>query len=93
MLMNEIAKEFYGKYIETAESELFQDADYTKDAKNVYDILKTVKELIPPDQNKLIQQLEFSINTRELLFSRASYIYAFKQGAKMMLEIAMTECE
>jgi uncharacterized HAD superfamily protein len=91
--MNEIAKEFYEKYIETAESELFQDANYAKDAKNVYDILKTVKELMPPDQNKLIQQLESSINTREFLFCRASYIYAFKQGAKMMLEVAMTECE
>jgi|GEM_PF-3279346 hypothetical protein len=93
MLMNEIASEFYEKYIETAENELFQDADYKKDAENVYDILKTVKELIPPNQNKLIQQLEFSINTRELLFCRASYIYAFKQGDKMMLEIAMTECK
>lgn len=89
MLIDKISRELYGNYIETAEMVLLQDSTYKDAAQCVNNALKEVKKLIPQDKAKLILELESSINTRDNLFAREAYVYAFGQGAKVMMEIAM----
>lgn len=86
MLSNELAKHLYSEYCET-EDEVIKNNDYFEAKEEIKDIINELRNVLPDDKRKLILILEAAFNKREQYAKQEHYINAFKQGAKLIIEI------
>jgi hypothetical protein len=87
MLVDKVSEELYNAYCLEEYSILQGNEDY-KDANELASYAwGELKKILPEDKEKFYVELENYINYLEGVRSKQTYKYAFKQGAKFIIEL------
>lgn len=88
-----VLEDFYNGNINPSERYIKENSKYQKQNKQLVELIDKVIPLLSEDEKRILENIGDIINSMNLISEKENFLFGFRTGAKMMLELMNSESQ